>query len=60
VTKPVQVDVSSVEMEENMAVISLLQHPPETTDILKMKVVRYTETSEQFITLRCKNPKDDH
>jgi len=47
-------------MEENMAVISLLQHPPKTTVTLKMKAVRYTETSEYFITIRYRNPKDDH
>jgi hypothetical protein len=47
-------------MEENVAIISLLQHPPRTTVTLKMKAVRYTETSEYFITIRHRNPKDDH
>jgi hypothetical protein len=45
-------------MEENMAGMSLLQHPPEATVTLKMKAVRSAETSEHFITTRYKNPNN--
>jgi hypothetical protein len=60
VTNLVQVDVQVLRWKKIMAVLSLLQHPPKTTVTLKIKAVGYIETSEYFITIRCRNPKDDH
>jgi hypothetical protein len=45
-------------VEENVAVISAFQHPRKATVTINTKAVGSTETTQHFITTRCKNPKD--